>query len=532
MLPTLCAPTSIEYDRIDAIIMKRLVSLRVIVVNVALLVESCLLTSSCATAMSIIVPSWSELESRMTTSVSSRGNNNNRPHPPKLIDYTLRSRNIEHDGSMENECDDAGVPRLYRERNGWCIMSERLWLALEMKGIKGYETHLIDAIGDTYDGSIDQDLAQKRPNILRDNALPQLYLPPLQLLGDDGSDKNQEHLHDGATEVSSLELLKYLDSAFPDTIPLWPPVDPNNGRELCSAQVVSTVAGAFGAAVPSSEEARESSRAAYLFCYEEGYRLDTLPLERFETFLDTAEELLSAQQREQKKKRRNLGNRVGPFFCGTTLPSAADIVWAPLLERYAIQLPCLFGIDVINPREDSSRWPNLRRWYQAMDQLPVYKCRIKGDAQSWRKVLFVDPWWPSADIWHPRDTVGPKGELKLSDEEIYANFGAMDGDLDANMWDEYCSTRPYVEAKGPEMEAAATLIRNQIAIVQDAVGWIAEHEYPPRNDVSIDNIDNALRWIVFLLTQRCDGHDAAGKSNDRCFVDFVPLVLRYLDGRM
>ena len=37
-------------------------------------------------------------------------------------------------------------PTLYRERNGWCPYSERVWLALEYKGVE-YDTVLIDNTG-------------------------------------------------------------------------------------------------------------------------------------------------------------------------------------------------------------------------------------------------------------------------------------------------------------------------------------------------------------------------------------------------
>jgi hypothetical protein len=39
-----------------------------------------------------------------------------------------------------------------------------------------------------------------------------------------------------------------------------------------------------------------------------------------------------------------------------------------------------------------------------MDKIPAFVCRVKGDATSWRKVLFVDPWWPREDLWHLLDT--------------------------------------------------------------------------------------------------------------------------------
>ena len=407
------------------------------------------------------------------------------------------------------------------------VYSERLWLALELKGISNYETHLIDAIGDTYDGSIDEDRALLRPDMLTGKDLPQLHLP-----SQENNSNGGEHqlLHDGSTEASSLQLLKHLDSLFPDSVPLWPPLHPITGRKLCSEDDVSMVAEAFNTSVPSSTESRMSSRAAYLFCYEEGYRLDTLPISKFESFLDHAETLILTQKQKRSSKD------VGPFFCGTMYPSAADVVWAPLLERYAIQLPCLLGVDTINPRFDSNksrRWPNLQQWYTAMDQqLAVYKCRIKGDAQSWRKVLFVDPWWPSADIWHPRDTVGPKGELKLTDEEVYSYFGGIDGHVDDKIWEEYSSSRPYVASEGPEMEAAAALTRNNKAIANDAIRWIEENEYGSSEKPSIQEIDQALRCIVFLLTKTTSESQHASEETNQYIVDHVPLVLRYLDQRM
>ena len=38
------------------------------------------------------------------------------------------------------------------------------------------------------------------------------------------------------------------------------------------------------------------------------------------------------------------------------------------------------------------RWPALTRWYEAMDAVPAYACRIKGSASSWRRVLTRPPW--------------------------------------------------------------------------------------------------------------------------------------------
>ena len=51
---------------------------------------------------------------------------------------------------------DPTLPILYRERNGWCVHSARLWLAMEEKCVR-FNAVLVEARGDTYDGSPTQD---------------------------------------------------------------------------------------------------------------------------------------------------------------------------------------------------------------------------------------------------------------------------------------------------------------------------------------------------------------------------------------
>jgi glutathione S-transferase len=372
-------------------------------------------------------------------------------------------------------------------------------LALELKGID-YDTFLVEARDDTYDGSVYSGIDDGRPKRLNNLAMPQLQFP----------EKNSRQLHCGATEATSLDLLQQLDVAFPDSTPLWPPLD-SKGRPACNAEEVMAMAKAFGASIPTTAT-RKSSRAAWIFCREEGYRLDALLRSTFETFLDTAEELL--------------GHKSGPFFCGAAL-SAADVVWAPLLERYATQLPCLYAN--LTPR--GGAWPKLEEWYQAMDRVPPYVCRIKGDAASWRKVLFVDPWWPKADLWHPRDTVGPKGELSLSEEECCEAF--LDGSSsnnnldDDDIWAEYTKTRPHVSPDGPGSEAALALIRNRSAIAMDAAKWLDAEGYPECS--SLNDLDRALRAIAACVSlQECD--ETSNFSSDEDSI--VPLLLTYLVERV
>ena len=42
----------------------------------------------------------------------------------------------------------------------------------------------------------------------------------------------------------------------------------------------------------------------------------------------------------------------------------------------------------VSNAKDPSRWPRLGAWYEAMDsEVPAYSARVRGDEESWRKVL-------------------------------------------------------------------------------------------------------------------------------------------------
>lgn len=80
----------------------------------------------------------------------------------------------------------------------------------------------------------------------------------------------------------------------------------------------------------------------------------------------TSPHLASASPNHSDKQTDELLGQTatdGPFFAGAQF-TAADIAWAPFLERYAHQLPALH--EGLVPR-DASKYPSLAAWYEAME---------------------------------------------------------------------------------------------------------------------------------------------------------------------
>ena len=154
---------------------------------------------------------------------------------------------------------------------------------------------------------------------------------------------------DGRTQGESMDLVYELDRRYDLGL-------------RSDDEDVRAVANDFRNVFP---QARPSSRAAYLFQYNG----EPLSRSTFEQTLQATNELL--------------GETDGNFFCGDNF-TAADVAWAPFLERYRYQLPCLH--ENLWP-DDVFSYQNLSDWYAAVELVPAYACRVSGDAASWRKVL-------------------------------------------------------------------------------------------------------------------------------------------------
>lgn len=284
---------------------------------------------------------------------------------------------------------------------------------------------------------------------------------------------------DGRMQGESLDLVRDLEAAYP-TRPLL----------FSDSDDVDYCIGQFRNIFPS--RARPSSRAAFLF------QGNGDPLWRgvFEETLAKTDELLNKSN--------------GPFFCGSII-SGADVAWAPFLERYRYQLPCLH--DGLEPN-DANKYPYLAAWYAAMDQVPAYACRIKGDASSWRKVLSMAGF---GNAFVPPEIEANMEEL--AQKEAVAAQSTIDQDL----WTEYASCRPYL-ADTPQAEAALVMTRNREAISVDTLKRADSSPWTEKGlPTSESELDETMRTMVQVLIE--------GKENADVTTG-VGALAAFLDERM
>jgi glutathione S-transferase len=163
------------------------------------------------------------------------------------------------------------------------------------------------------------------------------------------------------------------------------------------------------------------------------------------------------------------------------------VAWAPFLERYRYQLPCLHeGLQPYNVKE----YTNLAAWYDAMDQIPSYACRVKGDASSWRKVLSMAGF----------GNAGVPVQIGTNMDEI-ARQEAVNAEskIDQGLWKDYSSSRPYLAAT-PEAEAASMMTRNREAISVDILKRAGRSVWKGLPTTE-SNLDKALRAMVCVLIE-------------------------------
>lgn len=268
-----------------------------------------------------------------------------------------------------------------------------------------------------------------------------------------------------------------------------------NGSLLSSDSEIQECIRQFSNIFP---RARPSSRAAYLFQY------NGEPI-----WKSTFEETL-------QKANDKLFQGDGPFMAGKSAPTAADIAYAPFLERYRYQLPCLHpGLDPT----DASKYPALSKWYHAMDQIPVYACRIKGDASSWRKVLTMAGFGNAG--------LPPSIEQNMQERVLWEETEAKKC-IDQGLWEEYQEKLQgdgyNTIANSPYWDVATIITQNRGPIIKDA---------QKRMDMDESVLDAALSGLVTRLVE-CDGDTFPLylEGEDMAITEQVAKIAAYLDDRM
>lgn len=284
---------------------------------------------------------------------------------------------------------------------------------------------------------------------------------------------------DGRTQGESYDLVEALDTKY------------GNDQLKCGDGHVQDCVNQFRTIFP---RARPSSRAAYLF-QNNG---EPLWKSTFEETLQKTDALLSETK--------------GSFFCGESI-TGADIAWAPFLERYRYQLPCLH--DGLEP-DDPTVYPHLAKWYDEFEnQLPAYAARVKGDASSWRKVLLMAGFGNSG--------LPPNLQTNIEARKIKEQALA-ESRVRQHLWEQYAANRPYV-ASTPAAEAALVMTRNRKRIVVD----IIKQKTPGLPTVE-DELDALLKELVNILATTPAGEDYS--TGDLENSDGVQKLAAFLDERM
>ena len=159
-------------------------------------------------------------------------------------------------------------------------------------------------------------------------------------------------------------------------------------------------------------------------------------------------------------------------------------VWAPYLERYAVQLPLMFPtFKTCNPR---SAYDEVNAWYVAMERLPAWACCVQGDARHWRKCL--------------EEVIPLHNERAKSEEDKVTSLPPIPEKVgwwmrnnpnSEELWKQYAEARPWL-ADTPAGEVALHLSRNCEKLRAAATSNMG---------IAAEEADEALREVVQALLQ-------------------------------
>jgi len=197
---------------------------------------------------------------------------------------------------------------LYRDSNSWCPFCERVWFALEEKGI-AFETEFIDL--------------QNKPQWYLD-LVPTALVPAAKL--------------DGQLIYESKDILLTLEERFPD-----PALLPENPTEQAAAYEEIELLETNGFLQASYQFLRGNPEAA-----------------------DEAVNLQSILEGHLDRLEAALGTFSGVFFLSRF--SLVDILYSPHMDRLAACGPVYRGYGL----KGNPRYPRLNAWFAALRRRPAY----------------------------------------------------------------------------------------------------------------------------------------------------------------
>ena len=342
------------------------------------------------------------------------------------------------------------VLTLYRDTNGWCPFCERVWVALRVKNIP-YRESLIPL----------QDKPQWYKDLVPTTLVPAVLFHDNNNNKDDNNNKNERRI-----VWESMDILKALDEAFPDT-----------------PQLVADT--------PEFEEAMKEVNELFSagISYQFSSRNDTLTEADVnalrEGFLSKLDDLDTA-----------LATSGGPFRGGSDF-TALDASMIPTMERWRYQLPITMGVDITEGR------PNVQKWFDTLDHYSPYASRVAGDEYSWTAVASTFLRYFGGDEGNPKVAAAIE-RADAAAETLTRAFGNV------------------VDLPGAEFagEAARKLISNHEAVVNDCTRKEPKSQKHLPRASSAETADLVLRHVASVLVD--------GSDDPVTFAESTPLV--ELDG--
>ena len=217
---------------------------------------------------------------------------------------------------------------LYRDTNSWCPFCERVWFALEEKGIP-FEVEFIDL--------------RNKPKWYTD-MVPTGLVPAVKI--------------EGKLVYESKDILLALEERFGPSLLPDDPEEKAVAREALETQQTNGLLSAgyqFLRGKSSDSNSKDEAEA----------QLPSLQA-AFETKLNELEKALAKYP--------------GPYFMSDF--GIVDIIYASGLFRFAANLPVFRGYQLLG----NDRFPNLSRWFEAIEQRPAYQ-KVKVDSTTCNLIM-------------------------------------------------------------------------------------------------------------------------------------------------